>query len=64
MFNWKPFGTGKHNFGHIPDPPEPEEEECHGNCDSCIWFEERKNKLSRCNDTNGEGYKEKEDEKN
>lgn len=25
--NWIPFGTGKHNFGYIPDPPEPPSDE-------------------------------------
>lgn len=39
------FGTGKHNFGYIPDPPEPEETECdgayqEGSCECCDRFEE------------------------
>lgn len=38
------FGTGKHNFGYIPDPPEPEETECdgeyhEGSCECCDRFE-------------------------
>lgn len=31
MFGWGTFGTGKHNFGYIPDAPEPPSDE---------WFEE------------------------
>lgn len=43
--SFSPFGTGKHNFGYIPDPPEPEETECNGDyqegfCDDCDQFEQ------------------------
>jgi len=43
-YNFQPFGTGKHNFGYIPDPPEPEETECdgeyhEGSCECCDHFE-------------------------
>lgn len=42
--SFSPFGTGKHNFGYIPDPPEPEETECdgeyhEGSCECCDRFE-------------------------
>lgn len=42
--SFQPFGTGKHNFGYIPDPPEPEETECdgeyhEGSCECCDRFE-------------------------
>jgi len=45
MFNWKPFGTGKHNFGYIPNPPEPEEIECtdeyiEGFCENCDHYDQ------------------------
>lgn len=30
MIRHNPFGTGKHNFGYVPDPPEPP---------SDSWFE-------------------------
>lgn len=36
------FGTGKHNFGYMPDPPEPEEFECYGDCSLCKWAEVHK----------------------
>lgn len=44
-FSFHPFGTGKHNFGHIPDPPEPDESECtdeyaEGFCEYCDHFEQ------------------------
>ena len=44
----EPFGTGKYNFGYLPDPPEyPEFEECPYNvdfeetdeCIGCYWYE-------------------------
>lgn len=39
-----PFGTGKHNFGYIPDPPENEfccdAEKDNTLCDSCKYFTE------------------------
>ena len=43
--SFTPFGTGKHNFGYIPDPPEPDDEECNGeyvegSCECCDCFEE------------------------
>lgn len=42
--SFQAFGTGKHNFGYIPDPPEPEETECdgeyhEGSCECCDRFE-------------------------
>lgn len=45
--NFRTFGTGKHNFGYIPDPPEPEETECtdeyvEGSCECCDHFEQCK----------------------
>ena len=47
MIRHLPFGTGKHNFGFIPDPPEPEETECtdeyvEGSCECCDHFEQCK----------------------
>jgi len=43
--SFSPFGTGKHNFGYIPDPPEPDDTECdntyhEGSCECCDRFEE------------------------
>lgn len=40
-----PFGTGKRNFGYVPDPPEPEESECTNeyvecSCEFCDHFEQ------------------------
>ena len=60
-FSFQPFGTGKHNFGYIPDPPEPEKTECKEDCDTCFWksAEPERDGLYRCNDIYGEGYKEK-----
>lgn len=56
--SFKPFGTGKNNFGYIPDPPEPDDTECMEDCDTCIWrsAERESDGLYRCN---GEGYKER-----
>lgn len=47
MIRHLPFGTGKYNFGHIPDAPEPEETECtdeyvEGSCECCDHFEQCK----------------------
>lgn len=47
MIRHLPFGTGKYNFGYIPDPPEPEETECtdeyvEGSCECCDHFEQCK----------------------
>lgn len=45
--SFAPFGTGKRNFGYVPDPPEPEETECtdeyvEGSCECCDHFEQCK----------------------
>lgn len=47
--NYKPFGTGKHNFGYIPDPPEPPSDE---------WYEKHcpKCKFNHEWDENGKHY--------
>lgn len=47
--NHKPFGTGKHNFGYIPDPPEPPSDE---------WYEKHcpKCKFNHEWDENGKHY--------
>lgn len=55
------FGTGKHNFGYIPDPPEPKEFECMEDCSRCGWAEVHKDGRYICNDVNGEGFIEKEE---
>lgn len=35
------FGTGKHNFGYIPDPPEPPSDEWfEEHCPRCKWNRE------------------------
>lgn len=42
-FSFHPFGTGKHNFGYIPDPTESEEctdEYVEGLCEYCDHFEQ------------------------
>ena len=31
--------TNKHGFGRVPDPPEPEDFECFGDCSLCKWAE-------------------------
>ena len=59
---WSVFGTGKYNFGYIPDPPEPDDTECMEDCDSCVWHSIRKDGVHECNDVYGEGYKEKSDD--
>lgn len=45
------FGTGSHNFGYIPDPPEPLSDE---------WYEEHCHKCVHCIETeiNGEIWNE------
>lgn len=45
---FKTFGTGKHNFGYIPDPPEPPSDEWYEkHCPKCKfnheWTENGKN---------------------
>ena len=52
--------TNKHGFGHVPDPPEPIEVECMEDCALCKWAEVLEDGSIRCNDTNGEGFIEKE----
>lgn len=51
-------------FGHIPDPPEPDETECMEDCDTCIWrsAERERDGFYRCNDVYGERYKERGEE--
>ena len=36
--SFSPFGTGKHNFGYIPDPPEPQSDRWYeSHCPKCKW---------------------------
>lgn len=53
------FGTGRYNFGYIPDPPEPEEFECMEDCSLCKWAEVHKDGRYICN---GNEFEEKEEE--
>lgn len=50
--SFSPFGTGKHNFGYIPFPPEPlsdewYEEHC-PRCKNCREYEENGKLWAEC----------------
>ena len=52
--------TNNHGFGHIPDPPEPEDFECLGNCSRCKGAEMHKDGRYICC---GDEFEEKEEGK-
>lgn len=62
---FKPFGTGKHNFGYIPDPPEPPSDEWfEEHCPRCIYnreYEENGKWFAECTQGGCTGFVERED---
>ena len=50
--------SNKHGFGHVPDPPEPEEFECMEDCSLCKWAGMHKDGRYICG---GDMFEEKEE---